>query len=196
MTEIKPKGHVVAMDRLPKQFPTHKHQAGFWESLGRAVATFGFLEEILGKAIFAFTATRQYTGADAEQAYQEWVPKLERALIDPLGGLIDAYGKAVRDHGGATITDLDELLVDLRKASAMRNLLCHGSWGLPNDEGASVAFFVNRKLEINETAMDAAYLVQVQRHVAEVACSVINTVTDMGWSFPGSDGPGAKIWKS
>ena len=32
----------------------------FWEQLGRTVATYGFLEEVLGKAIFAFTATRNY----------------------------------------------------------------------------------------------------------------------------------------
>lgn len=40
---------VVDVDALPGRFPTHLHEPAFWESLGRAVATFGFLEEILGK---------------------------------------------------------------------------------------------------------------------------------------------------
>ncbi|MCI0466534.1 MAG: hypothetical protein L0Y57_05950, partial [Beijerinckiaceae bacterium] len=39
-------------DKLPAQFPTHLHPPAFWEALGRVVATFGFLEETLGKAIF------------------------------------------------------------------------------------------------------------------------------------------------
>lgn len=95
MTHEQSGGYSVDFDGLPDGFPTHKHEAAFWESLGRAVATFGFLEEVLGKAIFSFLATRTYNGAEAQQAYIEWLPNLERALIDPLGNLIDAYGKAV-----------------------------------------------------------------------------------------------------
>jgi hypothetical protein len=194
MAENKQKRYVVDLSRLPRQFPTHRHDASFWESLGRAVATFGFLEEILGKAIFAFTATRPYDEAEIEQAYARWLPTLERALTDPLGNLIDAYGKAVREHGSATITNLDELLSDLRKAADMRNILCHGSWKPPDDTGASVPFFVNRRRKVVETAMNCQFIDQVQRHVAKLACVVVNTVTHMGWSFPGSDFPGKKIW--
>lgn len=60
MTQEKAVRYFVDLDNLLDKFPTHRHEAAFWESLGRAVATFGFLEEILGKAIFAFTATRVY----------------------------------------------------------------------------------------------------------------------------------------
>ncbi len=86
----------------------------FWETLGRAIATFGFLEEVLGKAIFAFTATTQYQEGEIDAAFKNWLPTLERALIDPLAGLIDAYGKAVRNNSAATIENLDELLCELR----------------------------------------------------------------------------------
>jgi hypothetical protein len=178
---------------LPDGFPTQRHEAAFWESLGRAVATFGFLEEVLGKAIFAFTATRSYKGAEIQQAYTEWLSKLERALIDPLGNLIDVYGKAARDHQDAAIDNLDHLLGDLRKASQMRNILCHGSWRLPDTSGASIPFFVNRQKEIVDSKMDRQFIDQVQRHTANLACAVINTVTQMGWQFPGSAGPGKTI---
>ena len=183
----------IDCDGLPDKFPTHRHDAAFWEGLGRAVATFGFLEEILAKAIFAFTATRPYDEAELQQAYDAWLPKLERALMDPLGNLIDAYERAVRDHPAATIANLDHLLGDLRKASEMRNILCHGSWGLPTADGASVPFFVNRKKLVVDTAMNHEFLAQVQRHVAALACAVMNTVTSMGWRFPGSGGPGKAI---
>jgi hypothetical protein len=195
MTKTKLVGSVVDMDVMPKYFPTHKHEGTFWESLGRAVATFGFLEEVLGKAIFAFTATRPYDEAEIQQAYTDWLPKLERALTDPLGNLIDAYGKAVRDNSSATIDRFDELLSDLRKASEVRNMLCHGSWRLPNATGASVPFFVNRQKMVVDTAVDCQFIDQVQRHTAELSCAVINTVTHMGWQFPGSAGPGKTIWE-
>ena len=100
-------GSAIDLSGLPGQFPTHRHEGAFWESLGRAVATFGFLEEVLAKAVFAFTATRPYDEKEIQQAYADWLPKLERALTDPLGKLIDAYGKAVREHKNATINDLD-----------------------------------------------------------------------------------------
>jgi hypothetical protein len=186
--------YIVDMDGLPDKFPTHKHEAAFWESLGRAVATFGFLEEVLAKAIFAFTAIRPCNETEIQHAYAEWLPKLERALIDPMGNLIDAYGKAVGDNPDATIDNLDDLLCDLRKASAMRNILCHGSWRLPDTNGASLPFFVNRQKMVVDSAMDRQFIDQVQRHAAELGCEVINTVTQMGWQFPGSAGPGKAIW--
>lgn len=117
-------------------------------------------------------ATRRYDEAEVQQALDTWLPKLERALTDPLGNLIDAYGKAVREHPEATTMNLDELLRDLRKASEMRNILCHGSWRPPDEHGKSIPFFVNRQKLVCDTAMDNAFLVQVQRNAAELACVI------------------------
>lgn len=145
MTESEPKRFVVNIQELPTGFPTHKHSSEFWEALGCTVATFGFLEETLGKAIFSFTATRRIPPNELEAEFEKWLPTLERALIDPLGGLIDSYAKVVRANSGATITNLDDLLDALRKASAIRNVLCHGSWRMPDKEGRSLPLFVNKK---------------------------------------------------
>ena len=164
---------LVNQNALPDKFPTHAHNEEFWESLGRAIATFGFLEEVLSKAIFAFTATRPYEEYEIRQAYIDWLPKLEHALMDPLGSLIDTYGKSVRDNPKATIENLDELIIALREASKIRNILCHGSWAVPDAKGGSVPFFVNRREEIFDTAIDCKFLDQVQQHASELACSVI-----------------------
>lgn len=185
---------VVDRRGVPAQYPTHRHEPEFWEALGRCVATFGFLEETLGKAIFSFTATRPYGEEEIEQAYAAWLPKLEHALTDQLGNLINNFAKAVRDHPMATISNLDELLEDVRKASTLRNVICHGSWRTPDANGASIPFFVNRQKEVFETAIDRRFLLQLQSHAADLVCSVINTVTHMGWQFPGSSGPGKAIW--
>lgn len=187
------KRYVVKASDLPEYYPTHRHEAYFWECLGRSVASFGFLEEVLTKAIFAFTATAEYAEDKIDEAYEKWAQKLERSLSDQLGGLIDTYGKAVRENSKATITNIDELLFDLREASKVRNVLCHGSWRAPDENGASVPFFVNRQLQLFESPVDVKFLQQVQKHVSELTCSVVNSVTHMGLQFPGSLGPGKVV---
>jgi hypothetical protein len=116
--------------RLPKMFPTHRHDPKFWEQLGRTIATFGFLEEVLGKAIFAFTATQRYDDDEIDAAFKAWLPKLERALTDQLVNLAESYEKAVRDNSDATITNISDLVKDIKAAATIRNVLCHGSWRL------------------------------------------------------------------
>lgn len=193
MTE--PKGHFVDIGSLPILFPTHIHDPRFWEALGRVVATFGFLEQTLCKAIFSFTATKPYSEEEMIRAYDEWLPKLQRALTDQLWNLIESYGKAVREHPKAASEDLDDLLNKMKAAAKIRNVICHGSWRIPNQDGASTPFFVNRQYERFDSAIDVNYLLQLQRHVAELVCDVVSSVTLMGWQFPGSGGPGEVIWE-
>jgi hypothetical protein len=186
---------VVAFDELPPDYPTHFHAPAFWEALGRAVATFGFLEEALGKAILAFTGMKEIPEEEIDAARAAWTSKLERALTGTLGTLIRLYGNAVRDHGHATITTLDGLLAELTDALQVRNALCHGSWNQkPDAEGRSVPFFVYQgSLKKFETPVDVAYLQKVQRDTIRLACVVISTVTHMGWQFPGSSEPGRVV---
>lgn len=186
--------YLVDHSKLPIDFPTHRHGSEFWELLGRTIGTFGFLEETLGKAIFSFTATREIPEKDIAAEYEKWLPTLQRALSNPLRGLIDSYEKATRANKKATIENLDDLLIDLRSVCVVRNVLCHGSWRLPDDEGKSIPLFVDKKLRIFSTPIDVAYLRKLQRHVVELICAVINSVTHMGWQFPGSDGPGDPIF--
>jgi hypothetical protein len=193
MNEDEMNRSIINRDNLPPLFPTHWHLPQFWEQLGRTVGTYGFLEEVLGKAIFAFTATRNYTAEEIGAAYQAWLPQLDRALTDQLWNLAESYGKAARDNRATTTENIAELVEDIKKATVIRNVLCHGSWRTPDANGASVPLFINRQKQKFDTAIDLAYLKQVQAHVAELACSVIDTVTHMGWQFPGGAGPGKPI---
>jgi hypothetical protein len=199
MSKEEPKPFIVNPADLPEGFPTHQHTGEFWEALGRVVGTFGFLEEVLGKAIFAFSGTRRIPDEQIGAQFEKWLSTLERALSDPLGGLIDTYGKAVRTHGAAVITpyDLEILLGQLRDSSGIRNVLCHGSWrSIPDKNGRSVPFFVDKKGMVFTTPVDVAFLQQMQRHVVDLACAVMNTVTQMGWQFPGSKGPGNPVFST
>lgn len=119
---------------------------------------------------------------------------MERALTDALGSLIPAYQKAVEDHGGLNMPDFDILIADLKQAADVRNAICHGALDTPDANGASRLEFVNRKLDVFDTPIDIVFLQQLQKHVAKLIASVINTVTTMGWRFPGSTGPGKRLW--
>lgn len=189
-------GHLVARAQLPPAYPTHAHDSAFWEALGRAVASFGFLEETLLRAIFALTVTTPYAESEIAAAYSAWVAKITRSASDPLSNLIDTFGKAVRDHPEVNIDGLDDLVDDLRRACKIRNAICHGSWRPPDSDGSSIPFYVNRQGELFETPINVGYLEQTQKATANLACSVVETVTHMGWQFPGSDGPGRAVWHS
>jgi hypothetical protein len=107
--------------------------------------------------------------------------------------LADSYAKAVRENPAATIENVDELVRDIKKAAVVRNVLCHGSWAVPDANGKSIPFFVDRKLRIFDTPIDIGYLKQTQMDLRDLICSVMDTVTHMGWQFPGGAGPGAPI---
>ena len=160
---------IIDRDSLPERWPTHRHEPEFWEQLGRTVATYGFLEEVLGKAIFAYTATRHFkTEADVQVAYGNWILTLERALIEPLVRLTDTYAAAIRNNSKNTTDNLDELVDAIKQAAVIRNVICHGSWRAPDAEGRSLPLFINKQKEIFETPIDIAYLNKLQRHVAEL----------------------------
>nr|WP_315447124.1 hypothetical protein [uncultured Pseudomonas sp.] len=188
--------YVVDKSRLAINFPTHIQPAAFWEALGRTVATFGFLEEVLCKAIFALTATRSYSDTEIGKAFDDWIVKLHRSLSDPLGALIDTYGKALREHPEATVSNHVDLLRDLRAISKTRNVLCHGSWHTPNSSGASVPFYVNKQNEKFDTPIDQPWLEGLLLHIVELILAVINSVSHMGFQFPSSNGPGTPVWNS
>lgn len=190
------KRYVVNINSLPELYPTEEYSAQFWEHLGRAIATFSFLEGILKRAIFAFTATRQYDSAEETEAvYEAWLLQLQQVLTDQLWNLAEKYGEAVRNNADSTIPNVNTLVGEIKEAARIRNVLCHGAWlNIPNGEGKAVPFFVNKNNKKFAMPIDIDYLRNVQQRIAKLACIVINSVTHMGWQFPGSMGPGKPIW--
>lgn len=187
----------IARDQLPEKFPTHLHDALFWENLGRTVATFGLLEETLGKAVFALTVVPRYDSEEiAHAAYQAWLQALQHGLGDPLVNLAESYGNTVRDHPDLALEDVGQLVADIRKSVELRNVLCHGSWQTPDESGRSLPLFVDSNQNVFGTPIDIEYLEKVRHHVVDLICGVIESVTQMGWRFPGGFGLGPEIWTS
>jgi hypothetical protein len=191
-TEIK---FLIDRSRLPNLFPTHCHPAEFWEQLGRTVACFGFLEEILARAIFAFTSTRKYPPDEAEKAFNEWSEKLEKVITDPLNGRVRAYEQAVKEGDFSEVerNNAQIIIEAIKKASKIRNVLCHGSWRPPDESGKALPFFFEKERGQVDSGVDLEFLRQTQKHVVELICAVMDSVTSRGLQFPGSQGPGHPI---
>lgn len=75
---------VIDRSRINPQFPTQFHEAALWEQLGRTVAAFGFLENVLVKAIFAFSGMWEYKDEDVPKALDNWRRRLEAAMKSTL----------------------------------------------------------------------------------------------------------------
>ncbi len=54
----------------------------------------------------------------------------------------------------------------------------------------------NNKKEVFCAAIDVEYLQQIRGAVVEMICNVTNSVTAMGWQFPGTSGPGVVVYKA
>lgn len=109
-------------------------------------------------------------------------------MSDPLGGLIVAYGKVLQNHHKLPISNPEQLIEDLQRAAQLRNVLCHGSWQVPDAEGKSLPLFVDKKLKIFATPIDVAYLQQVRDHVA--AWPVRSSIPSAVWACSFPDRPG------
>ncbi|MCY4384773.1 MAG: hypothetical protein OXE44_16685 [Nitrospinae bacterium] len=183
--------------KLPEHWPTHRMSREFWEELGRTVATFGFLEEILGKAIFALSATRGHKQI-TDEMYERWLIKLKKALKEPLGSLIGLYESELdeeieRESEISKQIDLRKLIKDLREAKVHRDVLCHGSWRPGSSSGKAKPFFVNKKDEMFDSEYDVGDFQQIRLFVTQTICVCISTVTLKRIQFPGSNGPGQPI---
>jgi len=188
------KGHVIDRDKLHVDYPTQFHSSVFWEELGRTIAAFGFIEEMLGKAIFALTGAKEFDPEGDPEALSEWIKTLEKALTDQLGGLIASYERALAENPRTKGGDYGRQLAELREAKEIRNVLCHGSWEKPDDAGRSVPKFVNRKLLVFQTPVDVKFLRQTRAAVRHIACDILDSVTGVGYQFPGSESPGEQLW--
>ncbi|WP_134078165.1 hypothetical protein [Rhodovulum visakhapatnamense] len=192
---------VIDRECLPKMFPTHRHDPEFWEHLGRAIASFGFLEDTLRKAFFSFTGTTPVAPEDTARAVEQWGKRLERVMTMQLWNLANEFEAAATANPSNSTENICDLVADIKKASELRNILCHGSWMLPDNEGKSLPRFSKKDRASGEIVQFAdkigiEYLSQVQAHVADLICSVVDTVTHMGYQFPGVAGPGKPIWQS
>lgn len=157
------------------------------------MATFGYLEEVLAFAIFAFSSERRFPDLEVGKRFDEWLPEFVKDLQETLPTLIEKYRVAVQQNQRVNFFGLDEVIEQMRTIVHLRNALCHASWKRPDAEGRSFPLFIRRSGEMLDGPIDVSFLKQTQLATADMARVVIETVTRMGWQFPGIPSPGEPL---
>lgn len=169
------------------EWPTNYHEADFWEALGRTVATISFLEEILKKSILVISGSKQISSFERkDEELSIWLKKLEIATSDPLGALIKKYEQAVRSNEKFLVEDFGSLISELELLKEWRNILCHGSWRPPGNNGKSNPFFIKKNGDVFSGDIDTAQLNKVRTETVKIICNIINSITTHGIQFPGT----------
>ena len=149
---------VINRTKLPADYPTQTHPSEFWEALGRAVATFGFLEDVLGRAIFAVTGSKEIAEADIDAELKKWTDTLRKALEGTLGKLIVAYETALGDKTPREVGKRRAMFDALREANVIRNALCHGCWQKLGEDGKCEVRYFDQKRGRLMTRVDTEFV--------------------------------------
>ena len=188
---------VVDRERLPEHWPTNRGSSAFWGELGRTVATFSHLEDMMARAWYGLTATREFEDMEqAKAAFPEWEKALKESLTDSLHSLTRKLRKAFNDDhrvpddiAGACLARLDELRV-------WRNALCHGAWQGFDDDGSVGLRHFRRSddgPESLENRLSVETLSAIRAAAVDLTADLVDILSAAGVRFPGTALPGAAI---
>ena len=120
-------------------------------ALGRTIAAFGHLEDMLKRAVFALERDG-LPGEITERDFAAWLRRMEHVETDSLGNLIERLDQTLRraNHMDAALD------AELGEIKTWRNVLCHAAWH-PTPAGWVPAFSGSRG-EVVDSALSAADL--------------------------------------
>lgn len=140
----------------------HELPAPLAAELGQTIASFGHVEDMLKRAIFALDRHR-LPGGLGDADFRAWLRRMDHVAADSLGTLIERMERTLAREN---IAD-PELLGQLDEIKAWRNLLCHAAWQ-PVAEGWQPRF-ANTQGEMFEAPMDASDLAAIRAMTLDAA---------------------------
>lgn len=146
--------------------------------LGWTIASFGYLEDMLKRAIFSLDR-EQLDGAIRESDFRKWFRRMEHVAADSLGTLIERLGQTLAREGR---TDR-ELIGSLEEIKEWRNLLCHAAWQPDDDKSGWEPIFANTRGEVFEGSLGVDDLHAIRALTLDTAARVrriIESLDDHG----------------
>lgn len=174
----------VDRDAIPADWPVPQGPDGFWQELGRTIAAFGHLEQMLGSACYALLIAPEQMEAFLEsptgKAASRWVERTRQTWVDALHGLISEFDRGLRDARRIPHAVREGLVADLRLLRPWRNALCHGAWLDVDEDGCghlvhfflddgALAAFEPRKITLQDLSDVRARTLDVTIRVVEAA---------------------------
>lgn len=141
----------------------------FAAALGQCVASFGWLEEVIKRAIYALDRARLADDLTPEEL-QAWLTRIGGIADDSMGTLIEQLDAAMRRHPG--LRDRNQITDRLGEIRLYRNLLCHASWRPTDRKTHWHPAFVSAKGEVHDTAMTRADLDAIAQATLEAGTRV------------------------
>ena len=128
---------------VPRGWPTNRGTAAFWEELGRTIATFGMLEDVLARVFYVVSGQRQADpDEDPKIQMERWNKELRAGLSDTLEGITEKLRKEWKRENPELPDKKRDVLGKLKALSRMRNKMCHGAWiGFENEHMGILRFF-------------------------------------------------------
>lgn len=121
-------------------WPLRHGRSEFWEALGKTVATFGYLEDILARACYCLAAGTERFGPEPadidESRFRRWLGTLDRSLADGMGALTRRLAEILEEDNRIPHCARTELIEQLDELRSWRNALCHGSWSFLSKDGS------------------------------------------------------------
>ncbi|MFD2441568.1 hypothetical protein ACFSS8_18385 [Paracoccus kondratievae] len=122
----------------------------FSAALGQCVASFGWLEEIIKRTIYALDRARLADDL-TEEELQTWLSRMSNLADDSMGTLIEQLDAAMRRHPG--LRDRNRITDHLGEIRLHRNLLCHASWRPTEERGAGIPPLSTQRAMCNATPL-------------------------------------------
>lgn len=151
--------------------------ADFAAMLGQCVANFGWLEEVMKRAIYALDRARLADDL-TEEELQTWLDHIGHLADDSMGTLIEQLDAAMRRHPG--LQDRNRMTERLAEIRLYRNLLCHASWRPTGDDGRWHPAFVSNKGKVQDQALSLADLDRIRAETAEIGALVLRIMRASG----------------
>ena len=135
----------IDREKLPDEWPLPGRSPSLWEGLGKAVAAFGYLENVLVSACHSLTAPPINPGGvvagDAE-ALLKWHAEAQSIQTDTLHVLARRFDELLEANEWVPCAVRDDLGNRLEELRPWRNALCHGAWlGLDADGSGRLLHF-------------------------------------------------------
>ena len=188
---------VVDRARLPEHWPTNRGSSAFWEALGRTIATFSHLEDMMARAWLGLTATREFESMEqAEAALPRWEKALKESPTDSLHALTKKLKNAFNDDDRVPDEVAGAFLARLEQVRVWRNALCHGVWqGFQEDNSVALRYFrrAEEGPERPDDRLNVETLSSIRDATVDLTAEHVGILSAAGVRFPGSTLPGAPV---
>lgn len=190
---------VVDRARLPEGWPTNHGEPAFWEELGRTVATFAHLEDVLARAHFALAGSIGFADfREARASYRKREKAFEQSLTDPLDRLAKKLERVFNDDERVPDDCAADVLARLDRLRTWRNALSHGAWQSFEDDGSiTLRFFRRRKGDDGPEQLNSRltleYIASIRAEVVHLTVDIVDIVSAAGVRFPGTELPGVDV---